>query len=181
LLRSTAVLGAFSPATVSRLLRGGDELSVIARMCAHQIHQHRCTAKVVAVAGDLLTAGRPGSAAVPPAVNPGAVGIGTAAAVLGLATGDVGRAVTWGVAGAGAGSFAWSAVQERECQSRQAQLDRLSEPLEGSLTSLSLGAIDQLIVSNVRSRRLSQQQADVLVAEANKLARKAYEVINAAR
>src|SRR5689334_12443142 len=86
--RATVVLGVFAPDAVGRLVTDESELAAIATMCAQQVHQNRCSEKIVALAGDVLTSGRPGDKAMPPPVNPGSIVLGTAGVLGGLMFGD---------------------------------------------------------------------------------------------
>jgi hypothetical protein len=182
LLRATTVLGAFAPDAVTRLIRADDELTVVAKMCAHQIHQHRCTAKMVAVAGDVLTKGRPGGKKAPDLANPGAVVGGTAGAVLGLTFGDkpIRDAALWGLGGAAGGALAWDAYQANACKERQRKLDGISLKLGGYVSVLSTPALEALIRSNAGSV-ISEADADTLITEANKLSLHTGQVFDALR
>jgi hypothetical protein len=189
LLRSAAALGAFAPATVSRITAGGDEMTAIATMCAHQIHQHRCTQKVVAVAGDILMKANPtGKAVAPATVNPGTIVGGTAGLVTGAILGSregagtaIGAGVIGGALGAAGGGAYWNRQQMNACINRQQQLDGMSASLTGSVPRLSLAALQALMVSNVQRRAISEADADTLITEANKLSQRAPDVFQAMR
>ena len=187
LLRAAAALGAFAPDTVTRITAGADEISIIAGMCAQQIHQHRCSAKIVAVAGDLLMKGNPtGRAPASPTVNGGAIVGGTAGLLTGVLLGSresagtgIGAGLIGGALGAAGGSAYWNKHVMTECIQNQQQLDRLSANMTGNVPSLSLAALQQLIVDNVQRRRISSANADTLITEANKLSQRAVEVFQA--
>jgi hypothetical protein len=189
LLRAAAALGAFAPDTVTRITAGGDEMSVIAGMCAQQIHQHRCTAKIVAVAGDLLMKGNPGGKAVAsPTVNSGTIVGGTAGLLTGVLLGSregtgtaLGAGLIGGALGAAGGTAYWNKQLMNECIHRQQQLDSMSANLTGNVSSLSLAALQQLLVDNVQRRRISESDADALITEANKLSQRAAQVFQAMR
>jgi hypothetical protein len=189
LLRSAAVLGAFAPDAVNRLVVRSDELTVIALMCAHQVHEHRCTAKIVAVAGDVLAGSHPSGKALPPQkANPGAIVGGTAGAVTGLLLGTqeglgtaVGAGVIGGTLGAAGGSAVFNKAQMNACIGKQKELDAISMKLGGSTSDISLPGLERLIVSNVRSGAIVQREADILITEANRLQHRAIEVFQAMR
>jgi hypothetical protein len=189
LQRSAAVLGALAPAVVNRVVRDADELAQIALMCSLQIHQQRCTAKVVAVAGDVLLSQQPVGKASPPPPNPGALLGGTVGGLTGLLLGTsregvgtgIGAAAIGGYLGAQGGSAAWNKAQMKSCIDRQASLDALSNKLQGLVTTLSVNNLTALIDANIRARTLTTQEATTLVNEMNKLADRAVEVLQAAR
>jgi hypothetical protein len=187
LLRSALVLGAFSQDVAGRLVRGADEMTQIALMCSQQIHQHRCSAKIVAVAGDVWLDQAPAAAnATRPQMNTGAVLGGVVGGLGGLllGTGERGNGslpgmVIGGYAGAKFGESKWTQVQAVACVGRQRQLDALSTKLQGTLPRLSVAGLTTLIEANIRQRTLSQQEAAILVTEANKLADKGMAVFQA--
>ena len=189
LQRSAAVLAAFAPDVATRLVPGPDERAEVALMCSQQLHQLRCSAKIVAVAGDVLTAQQPGGKAIPPGPNPGAVVVGTAAGLTGLLLGTrrdglgtgVRDGAVGGYAGYQGGSMWWNAQLMKSCIQRQATLDTLSSKLQGSVNVLSMASLTALIDMNITGRILTQQEGSTLVSEANKLATKAIEVLQAAR
>ena len=188
LLGSAAALGAFAPVAVSRITAGADEITMIAAMCAHQIHEHRCTPKIVNVAGDILVDISPVGSAMPPStVNYGSIVGGTVGviggAIGGSRYGGVGTAVGAGAGGyygAGQGTAWASKKQAKSCIDRQQQLDRMSANLTGSVPSLSMAALQALIVFNVQRRTISEADADTLITEATKLSKRASEVLQAA-
>ena len=180
--RASVVLAVFAPDAVNRLVTDGNELAVLAKMCAQQIHQNRCSAKIVGLAGDVLTAGRPGSGAAPPAANIGAVLGGTAGALGGLMFGDrpVRDAAVYGIGGAVGGGVAWNAYQAKSCGDRQAKLDGISRKMGGYVSYLSTPALEALIRSNAGTA-ISEAEADTLIIEANKLSVRAIEVLSSLR
>jgi hypothetical protein len=188
MLRPAAVLGAFAPDAVNRLVERSDEMTVLALMCAHQIHQHRCSAKIVAVAGDVLVGSRPAGKAMPSdKPNPGAVLGGTVGALGGLLLGTakedvgtgLGAAIVGGAVGYQGGGAVFNKAQMNACIRRQRELDAISMKLEGRVADISLPSLEALIRSNVRMRAIVQREADLLITEANKLSYRASEVFQA--
>ena len=180
--RATVVLGVFAPDAVGRLVTDESELAAIAKMCAQQVHQNRCSEKIVALAGDVLTSGRPGEKATPPPVNPGSIVLGTAGVLGGLMFGDspMRDAALYGIGGAAAGGLAWDAYKAKACRQRQVALDGISLKMRGTVSVLSTPALDALIRSNGGSS-ISNAEADTLIIEANKLSVRMIEVLQSLR
>jgi len=180
--RASVVLAVFAPDAVTRLVTDGNDLAELAKLCAHQLHQHRCSAKIVAVAGDVLTAGRPGEKAMPPPANTGAIMGGTVGVLGGLMFGErpLRDAALWGIGGAAGGGFAWDAYKAKACRDRQLKLDGISLKMGGYVSFLSTPALEALIRSNVGTG-ISEAEADTLIIEANKLSVRAIEVLNSLR
>jgi hypothetical protein len=180
--RASVVLAVFAPDAVTRLVTDGNELAALAKMCAQQIHQNRCGVRIVGLAGDVLTAGRPGAGASPPPANIGAVLGGTAGALGGLMFGDrpLRDAAVYGIGGAVGGGVAWDAYKAKSCRDRQAKLDGISQKMGGYVSHLSTPALDALIRSNAGAA-ISEAEADTLIVEANKLSVRAIEVLNSLR
>jgi hypothetical protein len=180
--RATVILGAFAPDAVGRVVTDGDELAAIAKMCAQQIHQQRCSEKIVALAGDVLTSGRPGEKASPPPGNPGAIMGGTIGVLGGLMFGDrpIRDAALYGIGGAAGGGIAWDAYMAKSCRERQVKLDGISLKLRGTVSVLSTPALEALIRSNAGSS-ISSADADTLIIEANKLSVHMIEVLQSLR
>jgi hypothetical protein len=178
--RATVMLAAFAPDAATRLVT--DENAEIPKMCAHQIHQQRCTKDIVALVGDLLTEGRPGSKLFLPSANPYSAVLGTGGALIGLAFGErpLLSGALLGYGGAVAGNYMWEGQHATGCIERQRALDNVSLKLQGSVRVLSASALTDLIESNVGST-ISRGDADVLKAETEKLSVRYIEVMNSLR
>ena len=188
LMQSAAALAAFAPAAVSRLAPAGDEIGQLALMCTQQLHQHRCTEQIVAVAGDLIGAQQPAGKALPPSVNPGAIVGGTIGAVGGWLLGSQvnGTMGTVGMAtgawkGAQIGSNALNAGRMASCMNEQARLDGISGRLAGQVGALSFTNVQALIAANQRARIITPAEAAALNAEATRLASRAEAVLRSIR
>lgn len=188
-IEAAAALSVIAPAALQRLMPAPETADLLVGMCAHQIHQHRCTAKIVAATGEAIGAGRPGAGAKPPTANPGAVFGGVAGGVLGLLGGnaiaDTPGAVIGGAAGAWKGAQVggtWFAgKQAAGCAQAQARRDAISAKLVGTLRNVSYGTVVNLLESNRRARLIGDAEATELANEAQRLATRAPQVLQAMR
>lgn len=171
-VRSAAAMAVLSPAAVQRLVPATDEAGQLMLMCAQQLHQHRCSARVVAVAGDLL--GMPPDPTQRP--NAGAVLGGVAGGLAGVLTGGwVGpkTALVGGAVGAYKGAQGGSALLNggaaSACIQRQRQLDAASLRVLGPLGHLSHTGLQTALERSVRQRSMTLADAQALADEAAQL------------
>jgi hypothetical protein len=175
-VRSAAALSVLSPAAVQRLVPATDEMGQLMLMCAHQLHQHRCSAKIVALAGDIL--GLPPDPTKRP--DAGAVFGGVAGGLAGALTGGwVGpkTAAVGGAVGIYKGSQAGSALLNGgaagACLQRQRQLAAASLRVLGPLGHLSHAGLTAALERSVRQRSLALADAQALADDAARLADRA--------
>jgi hypothetical protein len=86
-----------------------------------------------------------------------------------------------GVVGATGGTAYWNMKEKNACIDRQHKLDGISANFTESVRSVSVVALQQLILHHVQMNVISQADADTLMAEANKLSQRALEVFEALR
>lgn len=181
-VRAAAAMAVLSPAAVQRLVPATDEMGQLILMCAQQLHQHRCSAKIVAVAGDLL--GMPPDPTKRP--DAGAVFGGVAGGLAGALTGGwVGpkTAVVGGAVGmykgAQAGSSLLNGGAAGACIQRQHQLDAASLRVQGPLGHLSHAGLQSALERSVRQRSMTLADAQALADEAARLADRAVPALQA--
>jgi hypothetical protein len=172
----------------SRVAPPPDELAVLAQACSLQLHQQRCGAKIVAVAGDFITAQHPAGRAVPPSVNWGTLMGGTAGLLGGVIVGNGNRhigPVIGGAAGMYGGAQWGSSWYDRtaagSCMLAQRQLDAVSSRLVGRVSSFSAAGVLALIDDNQRRRTIGAEEAVALRAEVMRLHGQADALMHAMR
>lgn len=187
-IQMAAALGALAPSAVNQVAPAPDELAQIEHMCAQAIHSQRCSEKVVAVAGTLITSQKPAGKVNPPAVNPGTIVGGTAGAVLGTIAGadrGTGSAILGGTVGAWGGAKLGAKVFEGgaagACINERARLDKISSRLLGSANPYSIDGVLGLIERNRGDQIISNEEAKALSDEVVRLSARAQQVLNAAR
>lgn len=187
-MQMAAALGALAPAELNRLAPAPDEMAQIEHMCAHQLHQHRCSAKIVAAVGSAITSQHPAGKAAPPTANPGALLGGTAGAVLGTIAGSDrgltgamvgGAAGAWG--GAKVGSNLFDNAAAAACINAQSQLDAIASRLQGSIRTYSAQGVQALIENNRQNQVITAAEAADLNGEVMRLAGRAQDVLKAAQ
>lgn len=187
-IQMAAALGALAPTAVNQVAPAPDELAQIEHMCAQAIHSQRCSEKVVAVAGTLITSQQPAGKANPPSVNPGTIVGGTAGAVLGTIAGaDRGTetAILGGALGAWGGAKLGAKVYEggamASCIKERGRLDDISSRLLGSASPYSIDGVLGLIERNRSDQLITNEEAKALSDEVIRLSNRAQQVLNAAR
>lgn len=187
-IQMAAALGALAPAAVTQVAPAPDELAQIEHMCAQAIHSQRCSEKVVAVAGTLITSQKPAGKVNPPSVNPGTIVGGTAGAVLGTIAGadrGTGSAILGGTVGAWGGAKLGAKVFEggamASCINERAHLDEVSSRLLGSANPYSIDGVLGLIERNRSDQLITNEEAKALSDEVVRLSARAQQVLNAAR
>lgn len=194
-----AALGALAPDVADTLSPNTDPLDTIVRMCAQQLHAHRCSAQIVAVAGDVLVAANPAGRAAPPQPDStalfGAVAGGVLGAIAGSAIGSnrsgalVGPG-TGAVIGTAGGMWAGSkavpgivnTAKAGSCVTRQRELDIVSRKLviTGGRAA-SLADIDDVIEDNLQQGHLTENEAGLIYTEASRLAAVAEKLLSSLR
>lgn len=187
-LRFAAALGAFSRTAIDRMLQPRDEMDAVVGMCAQQVHQHRCAARIIAVVGDVAFSAYPGSAVLPPEPNAGA-GVGAVLGTTGFVLGGLLGNHVGGGAGAllGAGAGAYVGAQKGAsllggakavgCVRNQRALDAASSQLGGALATRTVQGLGDFVSRNFQRGALKQDEAQALIDEINKLANGADRVL----
>ncbi|MBX3604740.1 MAG: hypothetical protein KF788_05700 [Piscinibacter sp.] len=186
--RMAAALGALAPDVASRVAPPPDELAVLTQACSLQLHQQRCAAKIVAVAGGFITAQHPAGRAVPPAMNWGTIFGGTAGLVGGVIAGNSNRVIgpiIGGAAGMYGGAKLGADWYDRtaagSCMLAQRQLDAVSSRLVGRVNTFSPAGMLALIDANQRSQTITADEASQLRAELMRLQGQADALLHAMR
>jgi hypothetical protein len=185
---AVAALAALSPGVARAMVQAYDPTDEVALYCSKDLHDKRCTTKIVAVLGSALTA-QPGGQVMPPSQNPGAVVGATAGAVVGLLGGatmdrPLLGAALGGWAGAKAGSTLVDGGAAASCIHVRNQLDAASAKLVGTLGpvgSLEAEDVRLLIASNLHQRRITQAESDALLQEVARLSGKVDALMQAMR
>jgi len=180
-LQMAAALGALAPAAVNRVAAPPDEMGIIVQMCAHQLHQQRCSKQILAVAGDIYMAQFQNvNKVTPPSMNAGAVMGGTVGVLGGMLLGPsdgFGKVASMGVggwAGAKAGSSLMGGGEAAVCQMKLTEMDAISNRLQGFIGSnYSAQALMTLIENNQRSQVITDQEAADLKGEIGRLSSQA--------